>query len=156
MSNRNLKYTIYLPIAFALVLIAGMWIGSSLQRGPSGQKSLFPAMGNQSYNKVEDVFEYIVRDYVDTVEIEEMETDAIKGMLEVLDPHSQYISSKEFDMVNDHLLGSFEGIGISFRIEKDSITVINPIAGGPSEKVGLMAGDRIVEIDDTLSVGKKF
>lgn len=152
MNNRNLRYTIYLPIAFALVLITGIWLGTKLSQGNSGQSSLFPA-GKQTYNKVEDVFEYIVRDYVDTVEIEEMETDAITGMLDVLDPHSQYISSKEFNMVNDHLLGSFEGIGISFRIEKDSITVINPIAGGPSEKVGLMAGDRIVKIDDTLSVG---
>ncbi len=81
-----------------------------------------------------------------------MESDAIKGMLEVLDPHSSYISAAEFHEVNDPLLGSFEGIGISFRIEKDTITVINPISGGPSEKVGLMAGDRIVNIDDSLAI----
>lgn len=112
---------------------------------------MFP-LGNSSYNKVDDIFNYIVSDYVDTVDLEEMETDAIKGMLEVLDPHSQYITSDEFNMVNDPLLGSFEGIGISFRIEKDTIMVINPIAGGPSEKVGLMAGDRIVKIDDTLVI----
>lgn len=151
MKNRNPRLSIYLPIAFALVLIAGMWLGSLLNRNPSFGKALFPLSGS-SYNKLDDIFNYIVNDYVDSVNLEEMETDAIKGMLEVLDPHSQYITAKEFHEVNDPLLGSFEGIGISFRIEKDTITVINPIAGGPSEKVGLMAGDRIVMIDDSTAV----
>ena len=152
MNNRNQKYTIYLPIAFAVVLIAGMWLGSMLNRNKAAGDTIFP-LGNSSYNKVDDIFNYIVHDYVDTVDLEEMESDAIKGMLEVLDPHSQYISAKEFHDVNDPLLGSFEGIGISFRIEKDSITVINPISGGPSEKVGLMAGDRIVKIEDSMVTG---
>ena len=152
MDNRNRKYTIYLPIAFALVLITGIWLGALLDYGRQPKDKLFP-IGHPSYSKVDDVFDYIVRDYVDTVEVEAMETDAIRGMLERLDPHSSYISASEFHDVNDPLLGSFEGIGISFRIEKDTITVINPIAGGPSEKVGLMAGDRIVEIEDTLAVG---
>ncbi len=152
MSNRNPRY-IYLPIAFSLVLIAGIWLGSMLnQGGHSSEQSFFP-IKKSTYHKVDDVFDYIVRDYVDTVDVDELESKAIKGMLERLDPHSQYISAKEFHTVNDPLLGSFEGIGISFRIEKDTITVINPIAGGPSEKVGLMAGDRIVRIEDTLVIG---
>lgn len=151
MNNRNHKYSIYFPIAFALILIAGMWLGSLLNRGSSAKTSMFP-LGN-SYNKVEDILDYIVRDYVDTVNLDELETDAIKGMIEDLDPHSQYITAEEFSAVNDPLLGSFEGIGITFRIEKDTITVINPIPGGPSEKVGLMAGDRIVKIEDSLSTG---
>lgn len=151
MNNRNRKYSIYLPVVFSLILIAGIWIGSLLNRTPAGNKTLFP-LGKSSFNKIDNIFNYIVRDYVDTVDLDEMETDAIKGMLEVLDPHSQYITADEFNMVNDPLLGSFEGIGISFRIEKDTIMVINPIAGGPSEKVGLMAGDRIVKINDTLTI----
>ena len=152
MDNRNRKYPIYLPIAFSLVLVAGIWLGAFISNSNSGGDGLFPAGYSSSYHKVDDVFDYIVRDYVDTVDIEEMETDAIKGMLEALDPHSAYIPAKEFHEVNDPLLGSFEGIGISFRIEKDTITVINPIPGGPSEKVGLMAGDRIVKIDDSLAL----
>lgn len=152
MNNRNHRYSIYLPIAFALVLIAGMVIGSFLNRNQPIQNILLPA-GHSSSNKVQNIIDYIVTDYVDTVDITEMETDAIRGMLEDLDPHSSYISVEDFHEVNDPLMGSFEGIGIAFRIEKDTITVINTIPGGPSEKVGLMAGDRIVMIDDTLVAG---
>lgn len=152
MENRNRKYSIYLPIAFALVLIAGMWLGSALDRNKPAGKTIFP-LASGSYYKVEDILDYIVNDYVDTVDVDGMETDAIRGMLEKLDPHSSYITAREFHEVNDPLMGSFEGIGISFRIEKDTITVINPIPGGPSEKVGIMAGDRIVSIGDSLAVG---
>jgi len=152
MNNRNHRYSIYLPIAFALVLIAGIVIGSFLNRSQPIQNILLPE-GHNSYNKVDNIIDYIVTDYVDTVDVTEMETDAIRGMLDDLDPHSQYISVEDFNAVNDPLMGSFEGIGIAFRIEKDTITVINTIPGGPSEKVGLMAGDRIVKIDDSLVAG---
>ncbi|NOX85905.1 MAG: S41 family peptidase [Chlorobi bacterium] len=152
MNNRNSKISIYLPIAFAFVLVAGMWIGSLLDKQQVSNTSIFP-FGNVTYTKVDDVIDYISHNYVDSVDVDEMETFAIDGMLQDLDPHSQYIPADELKEVNDPLMGSFEGIGISFRIEKDTITVINPIAGGPSEKVGLMAGDRIVKIDDSLAVG---
>ncbi|MBC8320427.1 MAG: PDZ domain-containing protein [Bacteroidetes bacterium] len=152
MNKNNNKTQIYLPIAFSLVLIAGMWLGSLLVSNKKISNTILP-IGNQSYNKLGDALDYIVQDYVDTVDLTTLETDAIRGMLEKLDPHSVYITKEEFHEVNDPLLGSFEGIGISFRIEKDTITVINPIPGGPSEKVGLMAGDRIVKIDDTLVAG---
>lgn len=152
MSFKNNKLQIYLPIAFSLVLIAGMWFGSLLVGNKQINNSLLP-IGNNSYNKLGDVLEYIIQDYVDTVEHTGMETVAIRGMLKELDPHSNYITKEEFNDVNDPLLGSFEGIGISFRIEKDTITVINTIPGGPSEKVGLMAGDRIVKVDDTIIAG---
>jgi carboxyl-terminal processing protease len=146
------RYYIYLPIAFAVVLIAGLMLGSLMNQQQVVNKSLFP-LGGSSYSKMDDVLDYIDRNYVDTIDKSELETDAIKSMLEDLDPHSSYITAEEFHTVNDPLLGSFEGIGISFRIEKDTITVINPIPGGPSIKVGLMAGDRIVKINDTLVAG---
>ncbi len=152
MSYRNRQLFIYLPIAFALVLITGIILGTFMNQSQPTQQSLFP-LGQSNYNKVDDIIRYIERDYVDTVDKSELEDDALWGLLENLDPHSQYITADEFNTVNDPLLGSFEGIGISFRIEKDSITVINPIPGGPSEKVGLMAGDRIVKVEDTLVAG---
>ena len=152
MTKKNTKKQIYTPIAFAIVLIVGMWLGSMLVSNNQLSNSFMP-MGNNSYNKLSDVLDYIVQDYVDTVDITELETKAIRAMLKELDPHSIYITEAEFNDVNDPLMGSFEGIGISFRIEKDTITVINPIPGGPSEKVGLMAGDRIVKINDTLVAG---
>jgi carboxyl-terminal processing protease len=153
MSNRNPKYTIYLPIAFSLVLIAGIWLGFALSKNDQSAAGNFFPLQKNAYHKVDDILDYIVRDYVDSVDVTELETNAIDGMLNDLDPHSQYISAKEFHMVNDPLMGSFEGIGISFRIEKDTIMVINTIGGGPSEKVGLMAGDRIVKIEDSLVIG---
>ena len=111
MSNRNSKFSIYLPIAFSLVLIAGMWIGSIINRSKTPNVSLFN-FHNPKTNKVDNVIDYISRDYVDSVHVDELETYAIDGMLEDLDPHSQYIPAKEFNEVNDPLLGSFEGIGI--------------------------------------------
>ncbi len=96
---------------------------------------------------------YIVQEYVDSIDKNHLAEEGIYGILDNLDPHSQYITAEEFNDVNDQLIGNFEGIGIQFRIEKDTITVIHPIAGGPSEKVGLMAGDRIVFVDDSLVAG---
>jgi len=149
------KYFIYLPIAFSFVLIAGMLLGSLMNQKQTINKSLFP-LGNSSYNKMDDLLDYIDRNYVDTIDKLVLETDAVKSMLEDLDPHSSYITADEFHTVNDPLLGSFEGIGISFRIENDSITVINPIPGGPSIKVGLMAGGRIEKIGEGCYVGVIF
>jgi len=155
MTNKSSRLVIYLPIAFSFVLIIGIILGSLLSGGNKAQNNLLP-IGHGNNNKVDNIIDYIERDYVDTISRSQLETDAIKEMLDKLDPHSSYISAKDFHEINDPLLGSFEGIGISFRIEKDTITVINTIPGGPSEKVGLMGGDRIVEVNDTLLVGKKL
>lgn len=136
----------------ALVLIAGILLGYKLKLSSSGNAQLFNMnMGN--YNKLNDVVNYIVHEYVDSVSKDQLTEDGIQGILDNLDPHSQYISTVEYHEVNDPLLGNFEGIGIQFRIEKDTIVVIQTIVGGPSEKVGLAAGDRIVFVDDSLVAG---
>lgn len=152
MNNKNHRFVIYLPIAFSIVLIIGIVLGSYLVSEKSVSGNLLP-IGHGNINKVDNIIDYIEREYVDTVDRKALESDAINKMLEKLDPHSSYISAKDFHDINDPLLGSFEGIGISFRIEKDTIAVINTIPGGPSEKVGLMAGDRIVNVNDTLIAG---
>lgn len=105
------------------------------------------------YNKINDVIQYILQDYVEPVNKDQLENEAINGMLKILDPHSQFISAEDFGEVNDPLLGAFEGIGIQFRMERDTCTVIQTIIGGPSERAGLVAGDRIVMIDDSLVAG---
>jgi len=153
MDNLRPSYRIYLPIAFAVVLAAGIYFGSVLSRKTGNDLLLHlntPGYGN---GKVENIIDYVEQNYVDTVDPAQLETTAIREMLKDLDPNSIYITAAEFHNTNDDLLGSFEGIGISFRIERDTITVINPLPGGPSEKVGLMAGDRIVKINDTLVAG---
>lgn len=154
MTKRPKNYRIYLPIAFSLVLISGIIIGFLLQSSTTQNKAISILTGNRpAYNKVDEIIHLVKDDYVDSIHQQHLETDAIKGMMNDLDPHSLYITAKEFNEMNDPLRGSFQGIGISFRIEKDTIMVINPIPGGPSEKVGLMAGDRIVKVNDTLIAG---
>lgn len=148
----NNKYKIYLPIVLAIVLIAGIIIGTNLNSDRANSNNIM-SLGHPKINKIDNILDYIERNYVDSVSRDILEKDAINSMLEELDPHSAYITAEEFHQINDPLMGSFEGIGIAFRIEKDSITVINTIPGGPSEKVGLMAGDRIVLVDDTLIAG---
>ena len=93
--------------------------------------------------------------YVDTANIDKVTEDAIVAALKELDPHSAYISKKDVEKTNEPLVGSFEGIGVTFQLIRDTITVISPTAGGPSEKVGIMAGDQFIRIDGEESVGKK-
>ncbi|MBR6848566.1 MAG: S41 family peptidase [Bacteroidales bacterium] len=107
-------------------------------------------------SKFDEVMYYINNVYVDTVKSSDLEEEAIVAMMDELDPHSQYISLEEFNTVNDPLLGSFEGIGVQFRIVEDTVAIVNTIKGGPSEKVGIMAGDRIVYVDDSLVAGVKI
>ena len=92
--------------------------------------------------------------YVDTVDFSKIVEKGTVEMLKELDPHSTYIPKKEVARTNEPLQGNFEGIGVSFQIIKDTITVIEPIKGGPSEQVGIVAGDKIVQIDDSIATGK--
>ncbi|MCK9421510.1 MAG: S41 family peptidase [Bacteroidales bacterium] len=147
----NKKYTVYLPIAFALVLIGGIFLGIFLGNRTGGFDRL-----TSKKDKFREVIRYVEDNYVDTISNARLEEKAITGMLEKLDPHSVYITAAEFHEANDPLLGSFEGIGVQFRIESDTITVIIPVAGGPSEKLGIRAGDRIVKIDGKNVAGIKI
>jgi carboxyl-terminal processing protease len=152
MGKFKYKITVYLPLLFALVLVLGILAGLQLApRGSSG--SPIYSINLSDYDKLSDIMSLIERDYVDTIDLEATQEDAIQHILENLDPHSQYIPASEFDQVNEHLEGNFEGIGVQFRIEKDTVMVVSPIAGGPSEKVGIKAGDRIVTVEDDTIAG---
>lgn len=94
--------------------------------------------------------------YVEDVNEQKLAEDAIRGMLKELDPHSTYTDAKETKALNEPLQGDFEGIGVQFNIIDDSLVVIQPVVNGPSEKVGIIAGDRIVMVDDTLIAGVKM
>jgi carboxyl-terminal processing protease len=151
MNNFKYKITVYLPILFALVLIVGILLGIRLNPGTGAKSNMF-SVDLSKYNKLSDIVSFIEHDYVDTVDIEKIEDETIVEVLKNLDPHSQYIPASQFDEVSEHLEGNFEGIGVQFRIEKDTVMVIQPVAGGPSEKVGIKAGDRIVMVDgDTIA-----
>jgi carboxyl-terminal processing protease len=152
MENRP-RYIIYLPIALAVVLIIGIWLGGKLSfvRNDKSENALFVKPSHQ--DKITELINYVQQDYVDSVSREELTDYAIEGVLDKLDPHSSYIPAKDFTEVEDQLNSNFEGIGIQFRVEKDTILVIQTIPGGPSEKAGLRAGDRIVKINDSLVAG---
>lgn len=152
MSKFKYKITVYLPLLFAIVLIAGILVGLQLSPRSSSGSPIY-SVNLSDYNKLSDIMNLIERDYVDSVDIENTQEDAIEHVLENLDPHSQYIAARELDQVNEHLEGNFEGIGVQFRIEKDTVMVVSPIAGGPSEKVGIKAGDRIVMVEEDSIAG---
>jgi len=121
---------------------AGILIGATMAGGDNPTNNLI-----SSYLKFKDVLTYVQRDYVDKVDTDELVEIAITKMLEELDPHSVYIPSEELQMAKADLEGEFEGIGIEFNIFKDTIYVVSPLGGGPSEAVGLMSGDKIVKVD---------
>ena len=93
--------------------------------------------------------------YVEPVETEDLVESAIRGMLSELDPHSTYLTAEEAEKSNEALQGNFDGIGIQFNIVEDTLFIVQPLPDGPSERVGILAGDRIVTVNDTLIAGDR-
>ncbi|MFZ5554837.1 MAG: S41 family peptidase [Bacteroidota bacterium] len=112
-----------------------------------------PKKETNNIEKFSTLYNYISQWYVDSVNTDKLVDDAIRSMLEELDPHSIYIPKEEVDEMNAPLKGNFEGIGIRFQIMKDTIMVVNTIPGGPSEKIGVKAGDKIIKIEDKVVAG---
>ena len=111
--------------------------------------------GQMNAQKLATTLYLIENFYVDTANMDKVTEDAIVAALKELDPHSAYISKKDVEKANEPLVGSFEGIGVTFQLIRDTITVISPTAGGPSERVGIMAGDQFIKIDGEDAFGKK-
>lgn len=107
----------------------------------------------EQLNKFKDVIVYAEKFYVDTVDTPKLVESAINGMLSNLDPHSVYIPASQLPKVTEDFQGSFEGIGVEFDVINDTLIVVMPVAGGPSEQLGILAGDKIVKINDTTAVG---
>jgi len=112
-----------------------------------------PNAGVKKYNTLMQIIKYA---YVDTINEGKLVENAIQETLKELDPHSVYIPKKEVQRANEPLEGNFDGIGVQFEILKDTITVVHPIPGGPSEKLGIMSGDKIINIDGEVVAGKKI
>lgn len=138
-----------MPLIIAMSIILGMYIQSNLSKrqNPHANFSI------NSQSKIDAVIDYVDREYVDSVDVDQIVENVIPVMLEELDPHSVYISAADFKKMNEPLEGNFDGIGVQFNIQKDTVTVIKTISGGPSEKVGIHDGDRIVTVDDSLIAG---
>ena len=108
---------------------------------------------DKALNKYATVMYYINSLYVDTTNVPDLVDKAVVNTLANLDPHSTYSSKKDFDAANEPLQGNFNGIGIEFNILNDTLTIIAPISGGPSEKVGIIDGDRIISVDGEKIAG---
>ena len=139
----------YQPIAYSLVLIVGILIGNFLQNIDNGISNL----QIRQNSKINTILQLIQEDYVDTINQNIIEENAINSILKELDPHSTYINTKRIKGVNEEMGGSFGGIGVEFNIQNDSIVVVSPISGGPSERLGIKSGDRIVEVEDENVAG---
>ena len=138
-----MKRRIYSKYLLVAALVSSVLVGCRFERPLSAT------------NKLESLLQVIGHEYVDTVDVEALVEKTIPKVLAELDPHSVYIPAKDVEDSNQELRGSFSGIGIQFMIQADTSYVSDVISGGPAEKVGLMPGDRIVTIDDSLFVGKK-
>lgn len=142
---KSLKY--WLPLAVAIALTCGFWLGYFL-RGLENDTT-----GKQ---KIQELFSLIEDNYVDSVNIDTLIENSIPAILRNLDPHSAYIPVSEIENANMMLKGSFGGVGIQFQIYRDTINVVEVVEGGPSEKAGIQAGDRIVAVNGKNVTGNKL
>lgn len=147
----NSTNQIRLPLILAIGLAAGVFLGATFSDSPKVQNDL-----NQDIQKFKEVLTLIDKNYVDEVNTTDLVEDAIEHMLGKLDPHSYYISAEDKVEANEQLQGNFEGIGVEFNIFQDTIVVVTPLSGGPSEALGIQSGDKIVTIDDKTVAGVGF
>jgi carboxyl-terminal processing protease len=150
--NSN-KLIIYYPLILAGMLILGIYLGSYFRETGGTPRPFFPTKSVNSADKIAQIISYIDQEYVDTVAKNKLIDKAIAAILEDLDPHSYYISAEELAAYTEPLEGNFEGIGIEFLIQDDTVRVVSSIEGGPSEELGIQAGDKIIKVDGEIIAG---
>jgi len=153
MPGKNSRIAIWLPILLACCLVAGMLLGNLFKNNPGSQ---LPVKIFTRPDKLTSILDFIEKNYVDSVRMDAITETVIPTLLEKLDPHSIYIPPRELKEVNETLRGNFDGIGVQFNMQNDTILVIQTIKGGPSEKAGLLAGDRIISVDGIPVAGVKM
>ena len=146
--TNNNKRRAFIPLILSLTLAAGILIGAVMFGKGDGRADIF-----KGALKIREILGYVENNYVDTVNADELVDVAISQMLEHLDPHTAYIPAKDVELANADLEGDFEGIGVQFDIIRDTIVVVSPLSGGPSEALGIKAGDKIIKVDDENVAG---
>lgn len=147
------QLSVFLPIIIAVSISVGMGLNSYFNNTSTNEISFFPTNTVNTNSKIKEILSFIENTYVDSVDKDELTENSIAAILSQLDPHSYYIPKTDFNAMTEPLEGNFEGIGIEFRIKNDTVIVISPIANGPSEKLGIKAGDRIVHVDSVNIAG---
>ena len=146
------KIQVWLPLLLSISMIGGIFIGFKMRDNIPG-KNFFSI---EKATPVEEVMELIQKKYVDQVNMKNLADTAIDAMLNKLDPHSLYIPPSRLEDINDEIQGNFYGIGIEFEIYKDTLNVIHVLKDGPGEKSGLLAGDKLIRVNEILVAGKKI
>ena len=147
----NKKNSRFSPLMMALCVVIGILIGTFYANHFSGNRL---SIINSSSNKLNNLLHIIDDQYVDTVNVNDLVEKAMPQILAELDPHSVYISAKDVQTANDDLRGSFSGVGIEFTIRQDTLHVQQVINNGPAERAGVIAGDKIITVDDKPFTGK--
>ena len=150
------KYNVFLPILLSFVLVLGLWLGYFLSNRIQANSPLSRHTNSSTNEKINSLLEYIEYQYVDTINKKDLVEKTVTSMLQSLDPHSSYIAASEFETVNEPLEGNFDGIGVEFNLIKDTIRVITPVEDGPSDKIGIRAGDKIVKVEGKIVAGVKI
>lgn len=138
---KNSSYHIKLPILLTIAVIIGILIGSEFAEPKTDKKYL------SSILKFRELLEYIENDYVDSVDTETLIEESIENMLDKLDPHTIYIPPKDRERAASQLRATYDGIGVEFNLLRDTLYVVSPLPGGPSEQAGIVSGDKIVSVD---------
>ena len=149
---QNKKLQVWLPLLFSLVMIAGMVIGYRIKENMGGRGFFYL----DKRRPVEEVLNLIETKYVDKVMTDSIADDAISSLLAKLDPHSVFLPVSQLQEAKEDLEGRFFGIGVEYNMIDDTINVVNVVKGGPSEKAGLLVGDKLIKIDDSLVAGKNI
>jgi carboxyl-terminal processing protease len=152
----NTRKQILTPFLYALLVAVGVFIGRNFIKAPGPGSSNPLMIYPHANNKLDGILTLIEDEYVDTIDRLGIEEKIIPEILKDLDPHSVYIAAKDLNKVNEELKGNFGGIGVQFSMQNDTVMVIQVIQGGPSEKVGILPGDRIVAVDDSIIAGKSI
>lgn len=151
----NSMRTILTPLVLAIMIVIGFYAGRFFTHRNIQKSEMLSSIGTEGSNKLFSILDLIKENYVDSISEKEIIEKSIPQILKQLDPHSIYIPAKHMQAAQEPLEGKFEGIGVQFNMQNDTIVVVQTISGGPSEKVGIMAGDRIVTINDSLFAGVK-
>lgn len=147
----NDRATVRLPMLLGIALAGGILIGATF----FGNTKSLNTIG-RGYTKYREILQLIENNYVDSVNTDELVDYSIEKMLTKLDPHTAYLNAQDAVAARSQLEGGFDGIGVEFNIYKDTVYVVTPISGGPSETAGILSGDRIVKVDETPLVGGKI
>ena len=145
-----------LPTLTIVALLIGLLVGNALSNKANAQRFIIQngQLFQQPESKVDHLLQLINRAYVEPINMDSLTDEVMQEIVSQLDPHSAYIPKKDLEMVNSELSGSFSGIGVQFTIQNDTVQIVAVIAGGPCEGLGVMAGDKIVEVDDSVFTGK--